>query len=408
MSFSPDFTLSYVSGGESWTLRPSALPGPQQDVVLKALQDGNLDVQDLAILADLQEAFPTAFVKQSYLDNLPPPEEFAMTRFSNGWDGMDVSAMMAFLNEMLTNLAADMRQRSSTDQIKKIDHSMDLADKKKITDEDSAKEAYTAAMVQAAMAIVSAVVGFVGAMVSAGGTSKQLAKAKDLALEKAQALCDKFKAQKNFDSFDKAARKAEEAAKQAHAAAAKAHPLGSKSSGEITAKLAELRAVDTSKMGTAAKKAHQKEVDQLTTALEHKKKAEQNDAYAATARSLADKERANLEQAEMNLSAIEDDIRRLDTKSQEIANMTRLLSVISPMFEQIGHMIGAGFTMDSKTLDALSAHLTAQIQNSDALRDLFQQNAQTSKELFDSVRDLLQKYLEGLNQAFSDGARNFG
>ena len=62
MSFSPDFTLSYVSGGESWTLRPSALPGPQQDVVLKALQDGNLDVQDLAILADLQEALSTAFV----------------------------------------------------------------------------------------------------------------------------------------------------------------------------------------------------------------------------------------------------------------------------------------------------------------------------------------------------------
>jgi hypothetical protein len=406
MSFSPDFTLSYVSGGQSWKLTPSALPAAQQDVVLKALQDGNLDTQDLAILADLQDQFPSAFVKQSYLDNLPPPEEFAMSRFSTAWSGMDINALMAFLNEMLTQLSADMREQSNKKQIGQIEHSMDLADQKKMADENSANDAFAAAMVAGALAIVSAVVGFAGAVGSAVGTSRQLAKAKDLALDKAQTLCDKFKAQKNLDNFDRAARKADDQAKQANAAAIQAHPIGNKSSGEIAAKYRELKAVDTGTMTTAQKKAHQKEIDQVVTSFEYKKEAEQQQEFAKVSRGLADTERQKLDDAELKLSALDEDIRRLDAKSQELANLTRLISVMAPMFEQMGHMGGAKYTENSKIWDALSAYITAQIQNTDALRDLFQQNAQAFKELFDSVRDMLQKYLEGQNQANSNIANH--
>jgi hypothetical protein len=391
MSFSPDFTLTYVSGGQNWKLTPSALPAAQQDIVLKALQDGNLDTQDLATLADLQESFPSAFVRQSYLDNLPPPEEFAMSRFSSSWDSMDMNAMMAFLNEMLTDLAANIREQSSKNSINEIEHSRDLADEKKAADENSAKDAFAAAVVTAALAMGSAV-----------GTSKQLAKAKELALDKAQALCDKFKAQKNFDSFDKAARKADDQAKQLNAAASQAHPLGSKSSSDIAAKYHELKDLKTSGMTPAQKQARKEEMEKLVTAYDYKKQAEQNEGYAHTARNLAEGERVKLEQAEMKLSAIDDEVRRLDAKSQELANLTRLISVMAPMFEQIGHMAGAKYTENSKLWDATSSYISAQIQNTDALRELFQQNAQAFKELFDTVRDLLQKYLEGQNQANSN------
>lgn len=406
MSFSPDFTLTYVSGGQSWKLTPSVLPAAQQAELLKALQDGNLDTQDLAILAGMQETFPSAFVKENYLDNLPPPEEFAMSRFSTAWSGMDINALMAFLNEMLTKLSADMREQSSKNQIGQIEHSMDLADAKKIEDDQSAADAFTAAVISGVLAVVSAVVGFAGAVGSAVGTSKQLAKAKDLALDKAQALCDKFKAQTNFDKFDRAARKADDQARRFHQASSEAHPIGYKSSSDIVAKHKELKALDANSMTPAQKKAHQKEIEQVTTALEHKMKAEQLDTRAAKFQQKADTARVDLQNAEKRLSANEDQVRRLDAKSQELANLTRLISVMAPMFEQFGHIGGAKYTENSKLHDALSSYITAQIQNTDALRDLFQQNAQAFKDLFDSVRDMLQKYLEGQNQASSNIANH--
>ncbi len=399
MSFNSDYTLSYLSGTQVWSFNPSALPADKQAEVLQALQDGKLDAGEMATFAQWQKEFPQAFVKQSLLDNLPPPEEFAFQRFSIAWDSMDMNALVSMLNEQLNKMSADMRQQASRSQLNQIDHSLDLAEDRKHAQEQSAKDNLAAAVVEAALAIVSAIFTVAAAMHSQVTSAKDLIKAKNLATEKAQALCDKFKYQGKTESLDRAARKLDEQASLANKAAADAHPIGLQPSQAIEKKQQELLLADPRTMSVTQRAAHTDELKRVNTALQCKVKAEELQDAAAQMQAKAAAARKQMEKAEMRLSAKEDEIRQLDANTQHWANLYRMAPTIAQMSEHVGRILGAIYLQNAKLWDKEVDWLTALMQNTDAFADMLKNQAGTYKELNDSSRKLMEDYVNGQNEA---------
>lgn len=396
MNSSSDYTFSYVSGTQVWSVKPAKLPPEMQAQVLLALQDGHVDPGELAKFAQWQNQFPEAFSKRSFLESLPPPEAFLDS--SRSWEGMGVDAMMAMLNEKTNTLSADLRQESNKLQLDQNKRSLELGEQKMQAQKNAAADAFAAAVVEAALAIFAAVLSTVAAVTSQVFSAKDLVKAKDLAKEKANALCDKFKHQGEYESLERNARKLDEKVSLANKAAADAHPIGLKSSKAIAKKQNELLSADQTHMNPAQKTAHQDEIKRVTTALECKLEAETQQVAATKAHAKADVARKKMEDAEISLSDAEESIRQLDATSQQRGNFYRLVPTATPMFEQLGRILGAIYTQNGKNWDAQADFYGYLIQNSESYGDLAKNQASSFSDLNNASRKTYEDYVNGQNE----------
>lgn len=345
---------------------------------------------------------------------------------------VDINFLIGFVVELLIDIGQSMSKQSMADAYGDIAEYRALADKRLNEELNAAKMEFAAAITSAVFSMVTAGVGMIGGGVSMKHAKADFDKMDDLGNTKMKLTDRKQECNEVAEDFELRASKfsAKAQTHEFNAATAKQKARQADDAADARKKeVADLedmlhnpeRKADLDKAGGVAqveidikKKTEEsvrlgKDAESFRkTASDEKLLAAENTKYANQMNNVAKGIRleATKEELDVGLTKVGIDERRLDVKTQQHGNLTRLISVIAPLFTSIGQFAAAFVQQDSKAATAYANFLTSEMEITQMLKGIEDEIVKNFRELINEAIQFRKSIEEGQNQQMANTAQH--